>query len=584
MNIVFHTVTLQDFKSFQGEHKFQLDRKPGLYYIGGLNKLEPELGANGAGKTSLFDALIWCLYGKTGKDKRPGAAINSWEASGSQVIVSFTKQDKKYTIRRSRNPNKLRLKKDGVWSDIEQLDISNLVMSEEAFRQGVLRSQFGTLFMDFTPEQQSRMFNEALNLGVWLESSSKASEKKREYERLVSEKELKLSGLSGKLGEIIDSMKEVKKASEIFDAKKQEKLKDVDARIAANNKAVNAKVGDENRTRASYDENLRRLQEAEKDIAVLSYDLKQYEQDIKWFTDSLECPDDVTCPTCKQGVSTIHSSSVKKIVLATMQGVKANLVRKKKSAITWTEHVAFHKRELDFIIRDKLLVEKAKEKQRALQYEKEVIERETNVQAEIYVSLKRRKKDVLNTQEILKNKIENYNRKAKMYEFWATAFKEIRLNLIDQVLEELSIATTKHAEGLGLNGWQIQFKTERESKSGNVSMLFQVLLYPPGQEKPVKWDSYSGGENQRWQLAVSFALSEIVMARAGVSTNIEVLDEPTKGLSEVGIQNLLEHLKLRAEENNTAIYVIEQHSLERGMFTDWFLVQKNEQGSRVLRV
>ena len=149
-----------------------------------------------------------------------------------------------------------------------------------------------------------------------------------------------------------------------------------------------------------------------------------------------------------------------------------------------------------------------------------------------------------------------------IYKYWTSAFKEIRLNLIDETLQELEIAANRHIQALGLAEWQIEFKTERENKSGTISHSFTTLIYPNGQTNPVPFESYSGGESQRLQLAVTTALSEILLIRAGISPNIEIMDEPTRALSREGITDLLECLRERATELNRAIFFIDHNSLE----------------------
>jgi DNA repair exonuclease SbcCD ATPase subunit len=170
-----------------------------------------------------------------------------------------------------------------------------------------------------------------------------------------------------------------------------------------------------------------------------------------------------------------------------------------------------------------------------------------------------------------------------MAEYWAGAFKEIRLELIDAVLTELSLAATQHAEALGLSGWRIAFATERETKSGSLSAVFNVLLYPD-QDEPIRFEAYSGGESQRLQLAIAFGLSEIVLARAGVTVNLAAFDEPTRGLSAEGVEALLEHLADRAKTLKQTVYVIEHHSLERGAFDQTLLVRKTAAGSQLKEI
>lgn len=184
-------------------------------------------------------------------------------------------------------------------------------------------------------------------------------------------------------------------------------------------------------------------------------------------------------------------------------------------------------------------------------------------------------------QAVEEQRLSKAQERHERYKYWVTGFKEIRLKLIDDVLLELEIATNRHAEGLGLHGWSIQFATERETVAGTVSRGFTTVLRSPEFAEPVPWESYSGGEAQRWQLACAFALAEVLLGRGGIVPNIEVLDEPTQHLSQQGIDDLLSHLKDRASALGRAIYFIDHRSLDRGSFDGMLTVTKDTGGSHL---
>jgi DNA repair exonuclease SbcCD ATPase subunit len=58
-------VELTNFRSFAGDHSYELPTKAGLYNLTGQNLVNPRLGANGTGKSTFLEAIFWCLYGKT---------------------------------------------------------------------------------------------------------------------------------------------------------------------------------------------------------------------------------------------------------------------------------------------------------------------------------------------------------------------------------------------------------------------------------------------------------------------------------------------------------------------------------------
>ena len=100
-------LTVSAFGPYAGETVFELDKlgKSGLYLI---------TGDTGAGKTSIFDAIAYALYGEASGDSRDSSMLRSHYASPETptfVELEFVYRDTLYTIRR--NPAYMRPAKKG---------------------------------------------------------------------------------------------------------------------------------------------------------------------------------------------------------------------------------------------------------------------------------------------------------------------------------------------------------------------------------------------------------------------------------------------------------------------------------------
>lgn len=84
-----------------GHAEINLDSK-GLVLIQGDNRDDPSAVSNGAGKSSVPDAISWCLYGITARGVSGDSVVNSTVGSNCRVTVSVTDGDVKYEIRRHR--------------------------------------------------------------------------------------------------------------------------------------------------------------------------------------------------------------------------------------------------------------------------------------------------------------------------------------------------------------------------------------------------------------------------------------------------------------------------------------------------
>lgn len=595
MSLKFKTLTIENFKSFWGTHKIQLDKEPGLYYLTGVNKLAPEMGANGVGKTTIWDALTWCLFGATGRDNRPGTAVVPWGLAKEKtsVSLSFSIQGKVYRVTRQRNPNKLTLKRKDDVREIEQADVNKLGLYQPLFRYGIVLAQFGELFLDMGPEQQSRMFTEALNLDVWLKAAALSSKKRKAALEESFGLRDEVSKLAGRLETLEKQYKEAKELGDQFAARRKRDRAKAEERVASLEKAVSqallqadAGVGKAQATAqtawkellalatASLSALERDWAKADAKIGTLARELRQANTAVAEYQSAIE--GNQACPTCGQKASTKH--------------LRAKLEEAKEEAKRVAEEQAKHikltaKQEDDIKKVRKAIkgISDSVDELRTLQSELRVMDIQGNPQAKLAEKLKDQINDANTSSELASIRLRKLERKVERYSYWEDAFKEIRLKLIDETLAELQMAATTHAEMLGLTDWRIVFQTERVKASGEVSTSFTTYLFPPGMEDPVKWESYSGGESQRWQLAVAFGLSEIVLERMGIRPNLEVLDEPSRGMSTEGIDQLLEHLRERAKELGRAIYVTEHHSLERGLFDGVITIEKTKNGSRIIQ-
>ncbi|KKK69723.1 hypothetical protein LCGC14_2931160, partial [marine sediment metagenome] len=163
--------------------------------------------------------------------------------------------------------------------------------------------------------------------------------------------------------------------------------------------------------------------------------------------------------------------------------------------------------------------------------------------------------------------------------FWTSGFREIRLFLISEFLTQFEIEANNCLRRLGMNDWTLSFEVESETKSKTIKKGFSIFVTSPYNSVPVSFDSWSGGETQRLILSGSIGLSNMILGRYGVSSNIEVWDEPSSWLSEEGIYDLLDTLKVHSRQEGKQVWVVDQRFLEYGDFDGMVTVVKEETGS-----
>ena len=178
------STTLSGFRSFPSPVEFHFPPDPGLFFITGENLDEPQLDGNGAGKSSLFEAIPYALFGKTSIGAK-GPQVASWvEGSGvTRVGFSWEAGGSLTKVTRGYKPTAMLLEVDGgPPQTVEQETIdAHVGLTRDQFLATVLFSQFGEGFMDLRPSGQLAAFSAALDLEHWTGCAKRAAEKVSGY-------------------------------------------------------------------------------------------------------------------------------------------------------------------------------------------------------------------------------------------------------------------------------------------------------------------------------------------------------------------------------------------------------------------
>ncbi|MGK7831140.1 AAA family ATPase, partial [Acinetobacter baumannii] len=86
----FLTLKINNFLTI-GEARLDLANR-GLLLVQGENKDNSSADSNGSGKSSIVDALCWCLYGTTARDVTGDLVIN--KTAKKDCAVELTIHDK----------------------------------------------------------------------------------------------------------------------------------------------------------------------------------------------------------------------------------------------------------------------------------------------------------------------------------------------------------------------------------------------------------------------------------------------------------------------------------------------------------
>lgn len=606
MRISFDSIGLEGFKSFTKATVLDLrERGPGLHFIRGANKQEPRLGSNGAGKSTIWDALCWCLYGKTPSGLR-NTDVRPWKGpKQTTVVVRGRIDDEEFEIARTANPNSLQL------NGKEKDDISKFLgLSYEVFTNTVLMGQGQPLFFDLQPRQKMDLFVDVLDLDRWDVRAKKASERAADLELDKATDEGELTGLESSREQVESLLETTRKRAEEWDSERKSRHKALvakrdeyqleldqvlpkrhEADLGLESASMRAKEirADLVEFREAYFKARRELDKANAVIGGYEGEASKLSHQLKLIGETGRCPVcDSPIKGTKLGAHRAElSTKLADFRLLVEKGPPASVVKASKAAHKKVEEFERLEEEAQADI-DKWQTQLNVHGPRAAELEAKIkatqslmddSEQMENPHRSQVSNLTRKRTSL--TEQIAEKTaaIQKLAARIERTQFWVKGFKNVRLYVIEEVLTALQLTTNAVLEDMGLVDWQVSYDIERETKSGTIQRGLNVTILSPTNRSPVKWESWSGGEGQRLRLVGALALSEVLLHYAGVEVDLEILDEPTRGLSDEGVSDLCEFLADRADALERQIFYVDHMVVESTRFASVLTVVKSKEGS-----
>ena len=604
-------INLTNFRAFAGTHKFTFPTEPGLYNLTGRNEVNPRLEANGVGKSTLLEAIYWCLYGHTSRGLKAGDVISRGKKS-CIVSVHVAVGQFEGVITRSQSPNALTIN-DTI---VEQTEIDKLLrLSPGQFSLSVMLPQFGSSFLDRGPTDKLALFSQIMELDFWLEKSKAADVLAKELAEAKEVEERKLASLMGRISSVDEDCKGLEAQQATFFNDQRITIQGLDKKIkqlrtehksciqdlefakAGRKAAENRSVGLTKVIQDHYGEIDAVIQERQRlatKAAVLEASLQTLNASMKKLTGL-----GAVCPTCLQTVNANHLKAEKARLKSQIETstlayeayekpinklaeqratiAKANSVNHEGLATVTRNKVDFETKEavLKNKIEHNILEQEQLEKQIGQERKRE------NPYTKMLADKRTALTDLKTERAECKAQIASLNEDHAAVSYWVGGFKRVRLFLIEETLRQLEIEVNNSLTSLGLVDWRIEFDIERENKTGGVTKGFVVFIYAPEDKEPMRYEAWSGGETQRLRLAGNLGLANLIMERAGLTSTIEFYDEPSKGINPMGLLDLAETLYQRAIDTGKRIFLVDHHTIDFGDFSGVICVIKDEKGSRL---
>lgn len=482
------------------------------------------VGENGAGKSTILDAVCFALYGKPFRKINKSQLINSINGKGLLVEIEFSIGNKQYLVRRGMKPNVF----DIVCNDVTLNQTSDVREYQDMFEKNILKLNFKsfqqivilgsasfTPFMQLTAADRRSIIEDLLDIQIFSTMNTILKEKiqnnKEELQR--SSYDIKLYGekieLHNKLTKTIQDSKQ-----SIIDSKNKQ-LNDVIANIVIaldtikehNTEIERLKqlITDEDEVDESYNKNRLMLKSAQDK-------LKSLDDSIEFLTDH------TNCPTCNQNIDDhFRDESIKtkqekknkieKIIVQLNEDVKQINERYK-------EIVEVHSLidEQETLIRDCSTQVKIYESTTSLLTDeieklKTQIDDHTSDQLEELQSFKRSLRAAINTKEdLLVDK--------SVLDIASVLLKDsgVKTKIIKQYIPVINKLVNKYLAAMDFFvNFELNENFEETIKSRH--------------RDDFSYESFSEGEKMRIDLALLFTWRAISKLRNSASTNLLIMDE-----------------------------------------------------------
>ena len=527
--------------------------------------------ANGAGKTTIFNALSFVLYNKSISNISLQRLINSTNAIKNtlmEVEVSFTKSGHLYHIHRKRGSEySILLEEDGLDitpDSVNEIDtlIEHIVgISYDLFSKIVIFSGSATPFLELPVGQQRQHIEELFNITIL---SEKAVALKKIIQLTESDIKVEEALAKEKQNNIDAQKKRLQQAEQrvlAWEADREKQIEQLTAQIET------VKDIDFKTEQLLFDAK----QELQAELDAEASHFRAHDRDKKAFnkqlaekTEELIHLRDNECPYCRQKYQAVEgkieeleneveelSFSVSALI-ETIQNIENR--RDKLTAELKDVSDKIQYPDLPSLLKTKNNLDSIKQKIKELDLS-------DNPHLDALEQLEQEKVDVVDFSKLDELKLMKEHQ-AFLLKLLTDKNSFIRRKIINKTIPFLNSRLNYYTSELGLNHI-VNFDDD---------MSCSVLEY----NRELDFGNLSSGEKKRVNLAMSLAFRDI-LHHLHARINVLLVDEIDASLCTHGVESVIKVLKKKTKEDNLSTWII-MHRAEAQQRFDRDLVVRKEGG------
>lgn len=618
-SIKFNCVKLNNFLSYK-EAELRLDRN-GFILVNGENKNPTDNSlSNGCGKSSLFNAIAWCLTGQTTSGIKDVSNIYLNETTS--VEVDFNINDTKYKVVRTKNPSNIKIYING----------------EDKSGKGIRDGE--QLLAEYIPSLTSTLINSVIILGQGLPQRFTANtpagrketlEKLSNSDFMIAEIKDRIAKrktyLNTEIRNIEDSKLKLETELNLNNQSIEKTEEDINNLLAENIKDKEIKLEEEQynlgQKKLERDRLSEKLTEEEDEVGQIEYnhsellsnnldkvdefkskltntdellnEVNELNSEIKVKEQELEKLKNIkdTCPTCGQKLPDVHV--VDTTSLEQEIGELTHIFDVKRAEL---DRIIEEKHELVNNFKEQLSIE-VKEHEELLNKAKFSLVNKRNT----LKSIEREVQDLEISVNTIKLEIDNYENKLNSLKKELDNLK-VSVNNSKEEYQRLDVELINKQEHLAVIN-KMESLVKRDFRTFLLSNVIEYLNNKCQEYSQVvfnttelvisqdknnisikyagkEYETLSGGEKQKVDVIIQLSIRDMLRTYLDFSSNILVLDEITDSLDIVGASQLLNLITTKVTDVE-AIYIISHHTdFEIPIDDEILIVKESDSFSRIM--
>lgn len=536
------------------------------------------VGENGAGKSTIIEALTFALFGKPYRDINKPQLVNTITNKNLLVEVEFEIGSKEFLVRRGMKPNVFEIFQGGEL--INQAAASKDY--QEHFEKNILKMNFKTFsqivvlgfanyvpFMQLPAADRRKVIEDLLDIQIFSVMNSLLKEKMSDNKENMKEVDKQIELLEQRIELHNSHIEKMKANNDALIAEKEAKIKEHADAIALHEINVEGmmsqvedlsnQIADKEATSEKHSNLIGMESKAEAKI-------RRLKKEVQFYTENEDCP------TCHQGIAEDFRKDAIETKSSKIQEFTDAMAKIEKQILKTEERLDFINRTNEQIKKFNAAIQSNNQQINFLNRYisdlnaeiKRLREQETTIDTDIDIG---KHMETLKEFHAVKEKL--YKEKA-IHDVAAVLLKDtgIKTKIVKQYIPIMNKLINKYLTEMD---FFVDFQLD---ESFNETIKYRHM-------EEFSYASFSEGEKLRIDLALMFTWRAIAKMRNSASTNLLIMDEIfDSSLDSAGTEEFLKILETLTQDTNTFIISHKGDSLF-DKFGSVLRFEKNSNFSRI---